>query len=392
MTKIDMDGIEKKAALPEKTEAEEKALQVPQQLSNETRELLWRLMRFRMGTRAAGDIPSAYWYYLERGREPIFKRYEDAVEECGPLQVIERDEQSMVDAKKMEQFLVDRFSPELLKRALVERVIIDANTDVIHMPHGNDYKLPYGDYFVPPALTEQIYTSLTPAQQRKFRDRIARAYSLSIWHETSPELKGLYFYAPIILYHNDYDDVSSGLREGKDPSSLAQDYLREIPQEDREFVYFASMMGHEIGHHIYTFIVRKNQELEEAWKAVIDRTGIISSYAGWYKKDPKYYEENFCEAVRMYIVSPDDLPKEAADFLRENFSEIQSLLMAEAEKRDGEQEGGLQLVLTSAELELAPGYIPGKDGNPTVEQITEALRRELDIGPDFPIGVGQRKK
>jgi hypothetical protein len=371
-------------------ETQENGPQFPEQLSEKTRELLWRLMRFRMGTRAAGDIPTAYRYYLGRGREPVFEKYEDAVKECGPLQVMERNEQSMVDAQRMEQFLMDRFSPDLLKRALVERLIVDATTDVIHMPHNNDYKLPNGDYFVPPALTEQIFTSLTPEHQEKFSDLVARAYSLSIWHETSPELRGLYFYAPIILYHNDYDDVSSGLRDGKDPSSLAQDYLQDIPQEDREFVYLASMMGHEIGHHIYTFIIRKDQEMEEAWKAVIDRTGIISSYAGWYKKDPKYYEENFCEAVRIYIVSPDNLPREAADFLRKVFPEIQSLLMAEGEKCDGDQEGGLQLVLTFADLELAPGYIPGKDGNPTVKQITEALRRELDLGPDFPIGIGQR--
>lgn len=162
MTKIDMNRIDTKIVPSEGAVARESAFAVPQQLSEETRELLWRLMRFRMGTRAASDIPSACLYYLERGHDPVFESYEDAVEECRPLEVVERDEQSMIDAKKLEQFLSERFSPELLRRALVEKVVIDANTNVIHMPQRNDYKLPYGDYFVPPALTEQIFSSLTP--------------------------------------------------------------------------------------------------------------------------------------------------------------------------------------------------------------------------------------
>ena len=106
----------------------------------------------------------------------------------------------------------------------------------------------------------------------------------------------------MVIYNQEFDRESILIIKGQiDEVGLV--YLEPIPKNERLERYILSTISHEVGHNLYANLIFRSPLLDK-FIAIVDRSGVITVYAGRYKENLyTYYNEYFAEAVRIYTIN-----------------------------------------------------------------------------------------
>ncbi len=285
-----------------------------------TREILGNLSSFRRGSPYSQNAADGYMYWLEGGQKPVFKKYEDAIKACQPIRVLNWSKEPTLSQETVRQWVANHFNEDLLKRALVDTVVINEDVSAIYLPKDNEFGFRNNEYFPSNIWMERVCHELQMEIRERFLKTVFRGDSIATYHNDHPELKGVYFMPPVALYSTKYDPLKKQLLESNNPSAIGMPFFSNIPAEQREYLYHMGIIAHEIAHSIFAFILEKNATLIGEWLNIIRRTGNTSGYAETYEGTNKHAEENFSEAVRIAVTDSTFLHHEVIRFLRQHFS------------------------------------------------------------------------
>lgn len=189
------------------------------------------------------------------------------------------------------------FSKELLERCLISRITI--RTDIVHLAVGK------GLY-----LTREEYESWQQENPRidefKVRAENFTTFQTSGWlcdnFDISEPIP-----LPIVVY---------GFNEGEGNNVT---HLDSVEPDTREELYKFGTVTHEIGHHVFQFVLTPEQKDE--FTTLANNAVPLTEYAKLYRDKNVYGEEQFCEVVRLMTTNPTYL-KESAPELYEWFVSV----------------------------------------------------------------------
>ena len=167
------------------------------------------------------------------------------------------------------------FSKEFLQKCLISRITI--RPDIIHLAIGKGIYLTLDEY--------QAWRQENPKiDEFKVRAENFTTFQTSGWLRENFDIDHP-IPLPIVIY---------GFNKGEDENV---DYLASFHPNARDGLYKLGTVTHEIGHHIFQFILTLEQREEFTSLA----TGAVpfTKYAKLYRNKEVYSEEQFCEAVRL---------------------------------------------------------------------------------------------
>lgn len=288
------------------------------------------------GFKNAG-LPAQVWQDLqEKFENDKLHSYEDTLNEFGETEIIiENNDEKVITNEELVQFVDLHFSGDILKQALVTAIDIRLNEVNYQAPSDNFIGIETGEYYIPKDVFLKYHDKLSTEQLKHVEDHVYRAESFAVWNRnTSNELTNVGLVesdvvlpTPIAIFNQEFDKENKGIKENKlDEVGLA--YLSVVPQNERSKMYALGALSHEIGHNIFQHLVYKKPH-EQEWKDIVDKLGNITEYAKEYDKgNGKDYDENFCEAVRVFTTAREWLDKngytEMAGYIEKYFPDIKS--------------------------------------------------------------------
>jgi hypothetical protein len=184
------------------------------------------------------------------------------------------------------------FSKELLERCLISRITI--RTDIVHLAIGKGLYLTRDEY-------ESWQQENPRIDEFKVRAENFTTFQTSGWlrenfgiNEPIP--------LPIVVY---------GFKEGEG-NNVA--HLDSAEPDTREQLYKFGTVTHEIGHHVFQFVL--TPELKDEFKELATDAIPLTEYAKLYRDKSVYSEEQFCEAVRLMTTNPTYLKESAPELFK----------------------------------------------------------------------------
>ncbi|MDE2031110.1 MAG: hypothetical protein KGI58_02530 [Patescibacteria group bacterium] len=288
------------------------------------------------GYKNAG-LPAQVWQDLqEKFENDTLHSYEETLNEFGETEIIiENNDEKVIANEELVKFIDSHFSGDLLKQALVSAIDIRLNEVNYQAPSDNFIGIEAGEYYIPKDVFLKYHDKLSAEQLKHVENHVYRAESFAVWNRnTSNELTnvGLVEAAavlptPVAIFNQEFDKENKGIKESK-LNEVGLEYLSVISEEERSKMYTLGTLSHEIGHNIFQHLVYKKPH-EQEWKDIIDKLGNITEYAKEYDKgNGKDYDENFCEAVRVFTTAREWLDKngyaEMAGYIEKYFPDIKS--------------------------------------------------------------------
>jgi hypothetical protein len=204
------------------------------------------------------------------------------------------------DISDIKDFIYKSFSDDLLSKCLISKIRYVQDKILIHSPSLDNYEVPIDTYFELKKIIPHV------------EEHRNRASVYTSWN-TNPNFNKTFIPLPIDFYSF----------EGESPN---KPYLEDFSDEKKMRLYKLGTVAHEIGHHMYDYLMDKNERKE--WKEALGDTEGITEYAQKYNKDTSRYlkyDENFAEAIRLKTTSPkylkDNFPK-IDMFIQKHFPEI----------------------------------------------------------------------
>lgn len=288
------------------------------------------------GFKNAG-LPAQVWRDLqEKFENDELYSYEETLSRFGETEIIiESNDEKVITNEELVQFIDSHFSGDILKQALVSAIDIRLNEVNYQAPENNFIGIDAGEYYIPKNVFLKYHGNLSADQLKHIEDYVYRGESFSVWNRnTSNELtnvglveSGAVLPTPVAIFNQEFDKENRGIKEDK-LDEVGLEYLSVVPQAERSKMYTLGTLAHEIGHNIFQHLVYKKPQ-EQEWKDIVDKLGNITEYAKEYEvENGKEYDENFCEAIRIFTTAREWLDKngyaEVSDYIEKYFPEIKS--------------------------------------------------------------------
>ncbi len=263
-----------------------------------------------------------------------YKKTLDKIAE--PEIVVESNDEQLFTDTELGEFVDTHFEGNILRKALVSSIKIRLNDVYYQSQEDNFLGLPAGRYYyIPKEVFVKYLGQLSLEQKKHFEEYIYRAESYSIWNSiTTNELlqitlvdPGNVLPTPVVIYNQEFDKENKGIKDNK-LKEVGLEYLSLTPQVERSKLYALGSLAHEIAHNIFEHLIKKMPHKKE-WEEIVDQLGDITAYAKEYDKGGgKDYEENFCEAVRLFTTAREWLDKngysQVVNYIEKYFPEIKS--------------------------------------------------------------------
>lgn len=188
--------------------------------------------------------------------------------------------------------LYSSISPELLQQCSISRITI--RPDIIHLAIGKGLYLTRKEY--------DVWRNNNPlVETYKVRAENFTTLQTTGWLQDQFQISDTPP-LPIVIYGFENDE-HSGVR-----------HLQGVSSHIQGKMYKFGTVTHEIGHHIFQFVLTKEQKRAVAELATI--VDPITEYAQSYHNQQMYPEEQFCEAVRLATTRPKYLKDTAPEMYR----------------------------------------------------------------------------
>lgn len=222
----------------------------------------------------------------------ITQSYDKAVEENQDSQINFRGFENDEEFSDANEFICRMFGTELLQKCLISefKYIPDK---VFFQTTGDE------DFWV----SSEVYKSMSEEQLSEIVKHKYRATSFIPLIKDRDSCKKI---IPTPIY------VCSFINEKLEDL----DYLDQVPEEEKMRLYKLGTISHEIGHHIYGYLM--DAGMKTKWKELIDKTKDITRYSGIYKNGKEKYAEPFAESIRLKTTVP--------RYFKENFPEIDNFI------------------------------------------------------------------
>jgi len=308
-----------------------------QSLKNENPPLNLEEMRENFERFKNAGLPAQVWQDLqEKFKNDTLSSYEETVKEFGETEIIiENNDGKVITNEELKQFTDTHFSGDILKYALITAIDIRLNVVNYQAPADNFIGIESGEYYIPKDVFLKYQDKLSPEQLKHIENHVYRAESFAVWNRnTSNELTNIALVesnavlpTPVALFNQEFDRENIGIKENK-LDKVGLEYLSGVSESKRSKMYALGSLAHEIGHNIFQHLVYKKPH-EQEWKNIVDRLGNITYYAKKYDKgNGKDYDENFCEAVRIFTTTTEWLDQngysEMANYIEKYFPDIKS--------------------------------------------------------------------
>jgi len=206
------------------------------------------------------------------------------------------------DLKDIKKLMYKMFGKDLLEQCLISEIKYRGDL-VIIVVKGRTYLISPDEY-------KQWVYEMPEVKEHKFR-----AKSFANWN-TAYYFSKKYIKTPIFFYSF----------EGENPNSL--EHFKKIPPSEAMKRYKIGTISHEIGHHIFYYLIdnTKRKELEEIMEENINITEYIKKYEN--RDRETLMSEYFAEIIRLKAINPRYLNKKAPKmngFLKRYFPSIKSL-------------------------------------------------------------------
>ena len=304
---------------------------------NETISLNLQEMRTDFeGFRNAG-LPMQVWQDLQAKFEnDELHPYEDTLNNFNETEIIiDNNDEKIITNEELVQFIDSHFSGDILKQSLVTAIDVRLNEVNYQAPKENFIGIDPGEYYIPKEVFLKYHDKLSTEQLKHVEDHVYRAESFAVWNRnTSNELTNTALVesdavlpTPVAIFNQEFDKENKSIKENK-LDEVGLEYLSVVPENERSKMYTLGTLAHEIGHNIFQHLVYRKPH-EQEWKNIGDKLGDITEYAKEYDKgNGKDYDENFCEAVRVFTTAREWLDKkgysEMAEYIEKYFPEIKS--------------------------------------------------------------------
>lgn len=200
-------------------------------------------------------------------------------------------ENPYIDNEQIHSFIDRFFSPSLLKKSLVNKILFQNNVNVI--------KLDDMVYFLPNEMLNFVKNSIG---ENKLATAMRRAHNSTHYHRQT----WWYYHTPIVLFNQQYAWDATQL-DDQYIQDNGLDYLLNIDTDQRFQTYYLWHIAHEVAHHIFNYIIYDDKNLLKKRKKICDQEWFITKYvARSYNQnnDMTFYDENFAESVRLYCSNP----------------------------------------------------------------------------------------
>lgn len=201
------------------------------------------------------------------------------------------------DISDVEDYVNTSFDSGLLEKLLISK--IEYSPDEVYV------KINRLVYALPIDVYAQWIRIMPEVKKMKFR-----ADNASTWN-TDLNFSKKFIPTPIRIY-SFFDEQVKELS-----------YLKDIPEKEKMRMYKLGTISHEIGHHIYSYLM--STDMRKEWNELVDSVGDITEYATLYSEDKLKYEEFFTEAIRLKTTVPEYFKRNfpgIEQFFINNFSNI----------------------------------------------------------------------
>jgi len=194
--------------------------------------------------------------------------------------------------------LKEVFGEDLLDHCLIEKIVHHQN-EVLVVEGAQHYLIPADEY-------EALLATTPAVAARRFR-----AFNASS-QNAHPAAKR-YDRLPIVMYSFVGESLSD------------KEYLPPRFREDEKLkLYKLGTVAHEVAHSVYGSLLDESQL--EKWRHLNESNASLTAYASSYEgRSEQWLEEQFGEAVRLYLSDVDYLHKSAPEllhFIEKNFPSI----------------------------------------------------------------------
>jgi len=202
--------------------------------------------------------------------------------ESGGELVVENDSNDPTFVNLAEQ-LNFSFSKDFIEKCLISRITI--RPDIVHLTIGEGLYLTRDEY-------EAWYQENPQIDEFKVRAENFTTFQTSDWLRDNFDIDES-IPLPIVIY---------GFNQGEEEGVA---HLASIAPSARERLYKFGTVTHEIGHHVFQFVLTEEQK--EDFSLLTSGVVPLTEYAKSYRDKAVYEEEQFCEAVRLMTTNPDYL-------------------------------------------------------------------------------------
>ena len=204
----------------------------------------------------------------------------------------------------------------------------------------NEIKIFINDHFnkelldilsLPPFVTKNVVMHLWNFQCAKEKE-----YSISDFQQLLNKSRnkqklldtvaaGIHYWDKIVIFNQDFVSEVFAVLSWKTIQEAELEYFEWINILEVPKLYKIGIVPHEIWHSLYALKI-KRKVLEKNRKTITDNNFPVTAYVKMYKLwSSIYYEENFTEALRIYLTNTIYLQKnypEIHNFISINFPEI----------------------------------------------------------------------
>ncbi len=216
------------------------------------------------------------------------------------------------DYTNIKDVTTEVFGKDLLKKCAISEVSLLSDTVNVQLGQ-EEFFLKTEDYLKLKQMSREIAPDINIADYKY------RAFSDQNWND--PKSGYNFFPTPIRLLKIIDEDLDD---KNKFP------YLNGFDEAEKTRLYKLGTLFHDIGHHIYFYLLDSQKEIQ--WQALINKSGHLTNYSSRYSSgiagDKVKYDEEFSEAIRIYITNPKFLIDNYGDiykFLETNFPDINPL-------------------------------------------------------------------
>lgn len=280
-------------------------------------------------------LPTDVWGdFIQKYQSRELYSYDETINRFQGTELhISGNDERIISSQEFSEFINESFNQDILRKSLVTAIYIRFDEVNYRAIPDNLLGLNPGEYYIPKDVFIKNYQSLSLDQQNIISKDIYRAESFAAWNRDSQNeatreilIKNkLVLPTPIALFNQEFDMSNIAIRNNN-LKDAGLEYLSAVDHQDCKKKYILGTLAHEIGHNIFQHLIH-NRDQEHEWKNIIDKNGDITEYARRYNNNGhKNYDENFCEAIRLYTTAYDWIEEndyiEIINYIEKNFPEI----------------------------------------------------------------------